>query len=65
MTKLKLIGRTRAEASVPLFDCSGRVYPNDEREDLIRYVLEGAEIQRDLDEYDAHTHRQKGGHRRE
>jgi len=46
-----IISRNRAEDAVPLKDCSGRVYSPDEREDIIRYVLEGAEIQRDADYY--------------
>ena len=47
--KLPLVSRVRAESAVPLDDCSGRAYSIDEREDIIRYVLEGAEIQRDMD----------------
>ncbi len=47
---LEMISRERAERTVPLVDCGGRVYGEDEREDLIRYVLCGAEIQRDKDE---------------
>ncbi len=48
----EVISRERAESAVPLVDCSGRVYPEDEREDLIRYVIYGAEIQRDYDWFD-------------
>lgn len=44
-----LITRKRAEEAVPLTDCSGREYSIDEREDIIRYVLLGIEIQRDMD----------------
>ena len=40
------ISRTQAEGAVPPTDCSGRQYTPDEREDLIRYVLLGAEMQR-------------------
>lgn len=43
----EIISRERAENAVPLNDCSGRVYSKDEREDIIRYVISGAEIQRD------------------
>lgn len=46
---LELMYRERAERVVPTKDCSGRKYSADEREDMIRYVLEGAEIQRDMD----------------
>lgn len=46
---LKIISRERAEQAVPSTDCSGRAYTPDEREDIIRYVMEGAEIQRDKD----------------
>jgi len=46
-----IISREQAEAAVPLKDCSGRTYSANEREDIIRYVLEGAEIQRDVDYY--------------
>jgi len=46
---LPLISRERAESVVPLVDCSGRKYGKDEREDLIRTIIDGAEIQRDMD----------------
>lgn len=46
---LKLISRKQAEQTVPMCDCSGHKYGKDEREDIIRYVLLGAEIQRDCD----------------
>lgn len=46
---LPLISIARAESAVPLVDCSGRKYGKDEREDLIRTVIDGAEIQRDMD----------------
>lgn len=46
---LPLISRERAESAVGLKDCSGRMYGKDEREDLIRTLLYGAEIQRDKD----------------
>lgn len=49
---LPLISRERAESAVSLVDCSRREYGKDEREDLIRYVILGAEIQRDKDFYD-------------
>ncbi len=45
-----MISRERAEQAVPFMDCGGRLYGADEREDLIRYVLWGAEIQRDKDD---------------
>jgi len=48
-TKPEIISRARAEEAVPLVDCSGRIYEADEREDIVRYVLLGAEIQRDID----------------
>ena len=46
---LLLISRERAESAVGLIDCSGRKYDKDEREDLIRTIIDGAEIQRDMD----------------
>jgi hypothetical protein len=46
---LSLISRKRAESAVPLVDCAGRKFNKDEREDLIRTVIDGAEIQRDMD----------------
>lgn len=46
---LPLISRERAESAVPLEDCSGRKYDKDEREDLIRTLIDGSEIQRDMD----------------
>ena len=46
---LELISRERAESAVPLEDCSGQEYSRDEREDLIRCLIYGAEIQRDKD----------------
>ena len=48
-TRLLLIPRGATERAVPTEDCSGYTYSSDEREDLIRYVLVGAEIQRDRD----------------
>ena len=47
--KLPLVSRVRAESAVPLDDCSGRAYSIDEREDIIRFFLFGAEVQRDKD----------------
>ena len=47
--KLNKIERARAEKAVPSDDCSGRKFTPDEWEDLVRTVLEGAEIQRDTD----------------
>lgn len=46
---LPVINRARAEKAVSLKDCSGREYTPDEREDIIRYLLLGAEMQRDID----------------
>lgn len=46
---LKLINRETAELAVPLQDCSGREYGKEEREDIIRYLILGAETQRDKD----------------
>ena len=47
--QLPLISRAKAEKAVPLEDCSGRKFTPNEREDIIRYVIWGAEIQRDQD----------------
>ena len=47
--KLNIIKGARAEKAVPLDDCSGKRYTPDEWEDLVRTILEGAEIQRDTD----------------
>ena len=44
-----VLTRKRAESAVPLTDCSGRKYTPDEWEDNVRYVILGAEIQRDAD----------------
>ncbi len=38
--------RAQVAVSVPLEDCSGRTYSSDEREDIIRYMLFAAEMQR-------------------
>ena len=48
-TALELISREIAELSIPLQDCSGRNYNKDEREDIVRYFILGAETQRDKD----------------
>jgi len=45
-TRLKPVSRAEAESAVPIEDCSGRKYGVDEREDIIRYLLLGAEMQR-------------------
>jgi len=45
--ELNIIERARAESAVPPDDCSGRKFTPDEREDLVRAILDGAEIQRD------------------
>ena len=45
-----LISRKRAEEAVPETDCSGKKYEDWLREDIIRYVQYGAEIQRDKDQ---------------
>lgn len=55
-----LISRERAEFAVPKTDCSGREYTPDEWEDNVRYVLYGAEIQRDKDKYDSYPLIYKG-----
>ncbi len=47
--ELPLISRESAERHVPFEDCGGLKYDDDLREDIIRYVLVGAEIQRDKD----------------
>ena len=49
MIKAPIISRNRVESAVPLEDCGGREYPEWEREDIIRYMLFAAEIQRDYD----------------
>lgn len=51
--ELPLIGRERAESSVTRTDCSGRQYTPTEWEDNVRYVIDGAEIQRDKDKFDS------------
>jgi len=50
---LPLITRERAELAVPDVDCSGRRYTPAEKEDNVRYVLEGALVQRDKDKFDS------------
>lgn len=52
--RLPLIGRERAESAVGETDCSGRKFTPVEKEDNIRYVLWGAEIQRDKDQFDGY-----------
>ena len=47
--KPPIISREKAESAVPFTDCSGKVYSPDEREDIIRYFLLGAETQRDTE----------------
>ena len=47
--KPPIISREKVESAVPLEDCGGRKYPDWEREDIIRYMLFAAEIQRDRD----------------
>ena len=37
----------RARELVPDTDCSGRVYGREEKEDIARFMIEGAEYQRD------------------
>ncbi len=46
--RFRAVSRKRAECCVPHVDCSGRRYSDDEWEDLVRYVIEGAEVQWDL-----------------
>jgi len=46
---LPIITRNRIQKAVPNCDCAGRKYPKEEREDLVRYMLLAAEIQRDCD----------------
>lgn len=41
----ELISRQRAQEVIPSNDCSGREYTTNEREDLVRYILLGAEMQ--------------------
>ena len=49
--KLKppIITREKVNWAIPTEDCSGRRYTESEREDLIRYMIWAAEIQRDAD----------------
>lgn len=47
--ELPIVTRERIQQAVPLQDCSGRTYPDWEREDIVRYMLFAAEIQRDRD----------------
>jgi len=49
--ELPLIERERAESAVPKTDCSGSQYTPVEWEDNVRYVITGAEIQRDNDRF--------------
>jgi len=44
---MPLVGHTKAKRVTPLSDCSGKKYSKDEREDIARYILLGAELQRD------------------
>lgn len=44
---MPLISKVRAKKAVPTYDCSGKKLTHNEREDIARYILEGAEIQRD------------------
>ncbi len=46
--RFRAVSRELAERCVPRIDCSGRPYDEDEWEDLVRYVIEGAETQWDL-----------------
>ena len=46
---MELISRERAERAVPIKDCSGQVTDGAIREDFIRYLLYGAEIQMEKD----------------
>ena len=43
-----LLTLERAREIVPDVDCSGRVYNKDEKEDIARFMVEGAEYQRDM-----------------
>ncbi|KKL13442.1 hypothetical protein LCGC14_2525710, partial [marine sediment metagenome] len=51
--ELPLISRKRAESAVGERDCGERIFEAEEKEDNIRWVLHGAEIQRDKDKYDS------------
>ena len=46
---LPIVSRERIEDAVAIKDCSGKQISPDLREDIIRYCLFAAEIQRDLD----------------
>ena len=54
--RFNLITRVRAESAVPLQDCSGRNYKTEEREDIIRYIIWGAEVQRNTDQEEYKKH---------
>ena len=60
--RFNLLRRARVESAVPLQDCSGRNYTKEEREDIIRYVIWGAEIQRDMDQIGEYEQRNKNGY---
>lgn len=45
---MPLISKARAKKAVPAYDCSGKKLSKFEREDIVRYILLGSEIQRDI-----------------
>ena len=45
--KPPLVTLEKMRTVVPLEDCSGRKYPKWECEDIARYMVQGAEMQRD------------------
>jgi len=49
MKKPPIITRAKVQGLIPLTDCGGRIYPEDEREDLVRHMIWAAENQRDAD----------------
>ena len=44
-----LLTKERIQKAIPPEDCSGRIYPDWEKEDITRYMILAAEIQRDYD----------------
>jgi len=49
MNKPSVIALEEMQKTVPPEDCSGRIYPEWEREDIARYMQQAAEMQRDRD----------------
>ncbi len=49
MGKPQVITLEEMRKTIPPEDCSGRIYPEWEREDIARYMHQAAEMQRDRD----------------